>query len=115
MRQDKIDGALVLSDPFFNGIRAALVGIAAKYETPAMYHVRELAYPGGLMSYGASLPHLYHQLSVLAGKIAQGAKPAVIPIEQPAKFELIVNLKTAKALRLEMPQTLLVRADEVIE
>jgi putative tryptophan/tyrosine transport system substrate-binding protein len=115
MSQRQIGGVLALSDPFFNSSRNHLVTLAAKYKLPAIYHVRELPVAGGLMSYGASLPHLYRQLGVLAGKIAKGARPSEIPIEQPTKFELVLNLKAAKALGLEIPPTLLARADEVIE
>ena len=113
--QRQVDGLLAVSDPFFNTSRARLVALAAKYSIPAIYHIRELAVAGGLMSYGTSLPSLYRQVGVLAAKVVKGTKPPDLPVEQPTKFEYVINLKTARALGLNLPPTLLALADEVIE
>jgi len=106
---------LVLPDPRFFAERERVVGLAAKNRLPASYEWREFAEAGGLMSYGANVASQYRRLAVYVDKILKGAKPADLPVEQPTKFELVINLKTAKALGLTIPQSLLVRADQVIE
>jgi putative ABC transport system substrate-binding protein len=100
---------------FMNSNRVRLGTLAITARLPTIYVAREYVEAGGLMSYGANIPDLFKRAAELVDKILRGAKPGDIPVEQPTKFDLVVNLKTAKALGLSVPPSLLVRADEVIE
>jgi putative ABC transport system substrate-binding protein len=104
----------VVNDPLLFAQRGRIAVLAAKNHLPGIYEWREFTEAGGLMSYGAELASLYSHAATYVDKILKGAKPADLPVEQPTKFELVVNLKTAKGLGLTIPQSVLIRADEVI-
>jgi putative ABC transport system substrate-binding protein len=108
-------GLLVFDDGLFNGYRTQIVALAARSRLPAMYGPRHFPDVGGLMSYGPNWPDQYRRAATYVDKILKGAKPADLPVEQPTRFELVVNLKTAKALGLTIPQSVLIRADQVIQ
>ena len=115
MRSQRLGGILVLRDPLFLTHRNQIAALAAKNRLPAVYGFKEEAEAGGLMAYGANVPDMYRRAATYVDKILKGAKPADLPVEQPTKFELVINLKTAKVLGLTIPQSLLQRADEVIQ
>jgi putative ABC transport system substrate-binding protein len=108
-------GLIVLPSPLTNSSLTRLVALAKSTRLPGMYPLRDYAEAGGLIAYGPNIPAMYHRAANYVDKILKGAKPADLPVEQPTKFELVINMKTAKALGLTIPQTLLLRADQIIE
>jgi putative tryptophan/tyrosine transport system substrate-binding protein len=113
--RERIDALFVSPDGFFNGRRVQLATMAARHAVPMTSATREIAEAGGLMSYGPNLANAWRDVGVYAGRILKGAKPRELPVEQASKFELVINAQTARMLGLDVPATLLARADEVIE
>lgn len=115
MAQNRPDALLIGGDSFFNGVRRNLIAATTRYSLPAIFDVREFASEGGLMSYGSSQTDAYRQAGLYAGRILRGASPADLPVVQSTRFELVINIATAKALGLEVPNKLMALADEVID
>ena len=115
LSQSPVDAILVAADPFLASRQQQLATLAARHAVPTMYVRRDFADAGGLVSYGTKNAGLLREAGVYVGKILNGQKPADLPVQQPTNFELVINLKTAQALGLTVPQSLLARADEVIE
>ena len=115
MLQNRADALYVCADPLINANRIRIVTSALSARLPTVFGERENVDAGGLMSYGPNVPDMYRRAAEIVDKILRGTKPADIPVEQPTKFDLVINLKTAKAIGLDVPPTLLARADEVIE
>jgi len=115
MERARVDGLIVFGGPVTLAHRSTIIDLAAKKQLPAIWSVQERVVDGGLMSYGADVADLYRRAAGYVDRILKGAKPADLPVEQPTKFVLAINLKTAKQLGLTIPQSLLQRADEVIQ
>ncbi|MBR0937406.1 ABC transporter substrate-binding protein [Bradyrhizobium jicamae] len=110
-----VSALVVQNDPFFDSRRSRIIALSSRHQLPGIFHIREFPADGGLMSYGASLADTYRQVGVYAGKILRGAKSDDLPVLRPTKFELVINIQTARSLRLTIPQSILIAADELIE
>ena len=115
MAKERVDAAFVVAEALFQVHRARLAELEARYRLPSIHGLRPNVEAGGLMSYGPSVTEVWRRAASFVDKILKGAKPADLPVEQPTKYELLINMRTAKALGLTVPTTLLARADEVIE
>jgi putative ABC transport system substrate-binding protein len=115
LKETRVDALLIAADPFLFARANQLVALTARQAIPTLYFRREFALVGGLMAYGSNFAELFRVVGLYAGQILRGAKPAELPVQRPTKFELVINVRTAKALGLEIPPTLLLQADEVIE
>lgn len=113
--RERPDALLLINDPLFSSQAARIVQLAARHAIPAFYSLREFPEAGGLMSYGTDIADVYRQMGVYTGRVLKGTKPADLPVVQSTKFEFVLNLKTARALGIEVPANLLARADDVIE
>jgi putative ABC transport system substrate-binding protein len=115
LSQQGAGAAIIPGDPFFQGRRYQMIALAARYALPTVSEGPEFSLSGGLMNYGASIASTFRELGNYTGQILKGARPEDLPVEQPTKFELVINLKTAEAFGLTIPQSILGRADELIE
>jgi putative ABC transport system substrate-binding protein len=111
----KVAGLAVASNPLFNNLRDHVLVLTTRSKLPAVYELRQFVAAGGLMSYGTNVPDVYRQIGVYAGRVLKGEKPGDLPVLEPTKFDMAINLRTAKALGIDMPTSILLRANEVIE
>jgi putative ABC transport system substrate-binding protein len=115
LTQERADALLISADPLFNSSREQLAALAIRHTLPAMFNSREFALAGGLLSYGPDQADVFREAGIYVGRILGGEKPSELPVVQPTKFELVINIKTAKSLGLNVPPLLLARADEVVD
>ena len=115
LAEAKVAGVAVASNPLFNNLRDRVLALTTRSKLPAVYELRQFVAAGGLMSYGTSVPDVYRQIGVYAGRVLKGEKPGDLPVLEPTKFDMAINLRTAKALGIDMPTSILLRANEVIE